>query len=137
MSLLHTTEEIRRLLESSKRIAVVGLSPKPYRDSNSVSQYLLESGYEVIPVNPTVHVPIFGLEVYPDLASVPGKIDIVLVFRRSDFVPEIVDAAIAKAAKVVWMQSGIVNIGAAQKASDAGLDVVMNDCIRTEHMFLM
>ncbi len=125
--------EIKEILTKYKKIAIVGVSDKPDRDSYIVAEYLLNHGYEIIPVNPNID-SLFGLKAYPDLLSVPGEIEIVDIFRRPEFVEEIVDQAIQKKAKVVWMQLGVINEKAAQKALKAGLKVVMNKCIKVEHM---
>ena len=124
--------KIRQILEESKTVAVVGLSPKPERDSYEVAHYLQNAGYKIIPVNPMAE-EILGEKVCADLASIPQKIDIVDIFRRSEHVGPIVDEAIAIGAKTVWMQLGVVNEEAAQKASAAGLNVVMDLCILREH----
>jgi predicted CoA-binding protein len=124
--------KIRQILEESKTVAVVGLSPKPERDSNEVAHYLQTAGYTIIPVNPTAE-EILGEKVYPDLTSIPQKIDIVDIFRRSEHVGPIVDDAIKIGAKTVWMQLGVINEEAAQKASAAGLNIVMDLCILREH----
>jgi len=113
-------------------VAVVGLSHDPTRASHEVAKYLLDHGYEVMPVNPN-HQQILGLKCYPDLRSIPGPVDIVDVFQRSERVPGFVDDAIAIGAKTIWMQLGVTHAGAAQKARDAGLEVVMDRCIKTEH----
>jgi len=110
----------------------VGLSHDPTRASHEVAKYLLDHGYEVIPVNPN-HQQILGLKCHPDLRSIPGPVDIVDVFQRSERVPGLVDDAIAIGAKTIWMQLGVTHAGAAQKARDAGLEVVMDRCIKTEH----
>ena len=123
---------LRRILTDYKRIAVVGLSADTSRPSHSVSKYLLEHGFEVIPVNPKYDA-VLGQTCYPDLASIPTPVDIVDVFQRAERVPPFVDQAIAIGAKVVWMQLGIVHEEAAQKARDAGLEVVMDRCIKIEH----
>ncbi len=124
--------KLREILVESRTIAVVGLSPKPERDSHEVAHYLQQAGYRIIPVNPTAK-EILGEKVYPDLASIPEKIDIVDIFRRSEHVPPIVDEAIRVGAKTVWMQLGVVNEEAAKKAADAGLNVVMDRCTLREH----
>jgi hypothetical protein len=126
---------IEQLLKESKVVAVVGLSPNPARDSNRIARYLKAQGYRVIPVNPNAE-EVLGERCYPSLAAVPEKIDLVDIFRRSEDVPPIVDDAIAAGAKVVWMQLGIVHQEAAQKAADAGLDVVMDKCTMVEHRLL-
>ncbi|MSQ13823.1 MAG: CoA-binding protein [Dehalococcoidia bacterium] len=123
---------IEQLLKESKVVAVIGLSPNPARDSNRVAQYLKAQGYRVIPVNPNAE-EVLGERCYPSLADVPVKIDLVDIFRRSEDVPPIVDEAIAAGAKVIWMQLGIVHKEAAQKAADAGLDVIMDKCTMVEH----
>lgn len=120
------------ILRRYRTIAVVGLSNDPRRDSHSVSQYMQAAGYRVIPVNPG-ETEVLGEKAYPDLAAVPEPVEIVDIFRRPEYVPAIVDQAIAIGAKVIWMQQGIVNEAAAAKARAAGLEVVMNSCIRTVH----
>jgi hypothetical protein len=125
-------ETIDRILSESHIIAVVGLSEKPDRPSNRVATYLQEHGYHVIPVNPAL-TRALGEQAYPDLAAVPGPIDVVDIFRRSEDVPPIVEAAVARGVKAVWMQEGVVNDAAAARARSAGLLVVMNRCIKKEH----
>lgn len=127
-----TSEEIAALLRSSKTIAVIGLSPKPERPSHSVSAYMQAHGYKILPVNPG-QTEILGEKVYKSLLEVPGRVDIVDIFREPSAVPEIVDQAIAIKAKSIWMQEGIVHNAAAEKARAAGLVVVMNKCIYKEH----
>jgi predicted CoA-binding protein len=122
---------LRQILTDYKRVAIVGLSDDWSRPSNFVGKYLLEHGFEVIPVNPK-YDEILGQKCYPDLVSIPTPVDIVDLFRRVDHVPPLVDDAISIGAKVVWMQLGIVHDEAAQKARDAGLQVVMNRCIKIE-----
>lgn len=129
-------DEIRQILTDSKTIAVVGLSPKPERDSYGVAQYLQQAGYRIIPVNPTAD-EILGEKVYPDLASIPDKVDMVDIFRRSEHVGPIVDETIGIGAKTVWMQLGVVNKEAARRATDAGLEVVMDLCTMREHRRLL
>lgn len=125
---------IETMLSSARTIAVVGLSDNPTRDSHSVGRYLQANGYRVIPVNPAVD-EVLGERAYPDLASIPDdvEIDIVDVFRRPEHVPEIVDAAIARGARAVWMQLGVHHRDAAERARKAGLTVVENRCIKVEH----
>jgi len=127
-----TSDEIRSILECARRIAVVGHSDDPARDSYRVGRYLAEHGYEVFPVNPNARSTA-ALKFYPDLASVPGPIDIVDIFRRPEAIPEAVDQAIRAGAKVVWMQLGLAHNAAAGKARAAGLKVVMDRCIMQEH----
>jgi predicted CoA-binding protein len=127
-----TGAEIAQILKSAKTIAVIGASLKPERPSHWISKYLKEHGYKVIPVNPG-HTEILGDKCYKSLSEVPGPVDIVDIFREPGAVPAIVDEAIAKKAKVVWMQEGIVHNAAAEKARRAGLLVVQNKCIYQEH----
>lgn len=133
---MNEPETIKRILRESKTIAVIGLSDKPERYSYRVSSYMKSQGYKVIPVNPNIS-RWQGEKSYPDLKSVPGPIDVVDIFRRSEFVPGIVDEAISARAKAVWMQVGVVNENAAEKAENAGLLVVMNRCMHVEHMKFM
>ena len=124
--------KLAALLTTARRIAVVGLSPKPGRPSHQVAAYLLAAGYEVIPVNPG-HDRLLGLTAYPDLRLVPGRVDIVDIFRRAEEVPAIVEEAIAIGAGAVWMQLGIVHEQAAARARAAGLTVVMDRCLMVDH----
>lgn len=126
-----SAQEIVDILVNSKRIAVVGMSSKPDRASNGVSRYLMNRGYEVIPVNP-VETEIFGLKSYASLQEVPGKIDIVDVFRRSDQTDPIIDEAISVGAKVLWLQEGVINETGAVRAQKAGLKVIQDLCIAKE-----
>jgi len=118
---------ISEVLHSSRTIAVVGLSSKRFRPSHGVAEYLQRAGYRIIPVNPQ-ETRILGEPCYPDLDAVPGRIDIVDIFRRSEFVPEIVEAAIRKGAKVVWMQEGVIHGAAARRGEEAGLTVLLEHC---------
>lgn len=127
---------VEKILERSKTVAVVGLSPRPHRDSHEVARYLQDQGYRIIPVNPRAE-EVLGEKCYPSLRSVPDKVDVVDIFRRSEDVPPIVDEAIDIGASAVWMQLGIVNEEAAAKAEDAGLSVVMDRCILVEHKRLV
>ncbi|MGI8642839.1 MAG: CoA-binding protein [Thermomicrobiales bacterium] len=123
-----------RILTENRRIAMVGLSADPMRPSHFAAIYMLAEGYEVFPVNPRyVGGEILGQRVYAALADVPGPVDMVDVFRKPDALPGIADEAIAIGAKVLWMQLGIENEDAAAKARAAGLDVVMNRCVKIEH----
>lgn len=124
---------IRNILQRAKRIAVVGLSPKQDRPSYRVAEYLMVHDYEIVPVNPNC-AEVFGKKCYKNLADVPGEIDVVDIFRRSEDVMPVVEEAINVKAKAVWMQEGVVNEEAARKAKDAGLDVVMDRCMLKEHM---
>jgi predicted CoA-binding protein len=127
---------IRRILRDAKTIAVVGLSPKPHRPSHQVARYLMAAGYTVIPVNPG-HDTILDLPCYPNLKAVPVPVDMVDIFRRSEFVPPIVEDAIAIGARFIWMQEGIMNREAAAKAKAAGLAVIMDRCAMVDHMNLL
>jgi predicted CoA-binding protein len=134
---LHPSDQqVKDLLQKAHTIAVVGLSSSRIRASYGVSQYMQSAGYRIIPVNPNEQ-EVLGEKSYARLEDVPEKIDVVDVFRRSEFVPEIVDAAIRVGARAIWMQDGVVNETAAQRARDAGLFVVMDDCILREHRRLM
>ena len=124
--------QIAAILREAHTVAVVGLSGKRFRPSYGVSEYMQRSGYRIIPVNPR-ESEVLGETCYPDLESIPEPIDIVDIFRRSEFVPEIVDAAIRKGAKVIWMQEGVIHEDAARRAMEAGLTVVMDRCILKEH----
>jgi predicted CoA-binding protein len=121
---------------NAKTVASVGISGNPNKVSNSIGMFLQDHGYHLIPVNPTSD-KILGHKSYPDLSSVPEKIDVVQIFRRSEDVPPVVDEAIKVGAKVVWMQEGIVNEEAAQKAREAGLQVVMDACMRATYQQLI
>lgn len=130
---LHPSDQqIKELLQKAHTIAVVGLSSSRFRASYGVSQYMQSAGYRIIPVNPN-EKEVLGEKSYARLEDIPEKIDLVDVFRRPEFVPEIVDAAIRVGARAIWMQEGVVNEAAAQRARDAGLFVVMDSCILKEH----
>jgi predicted CoA-binding protein len=132
MSTLSKSDPIFDLLQRSKTIAVVGLSNSPLRPSHGVSAYMQTHGYRIIPVNPTIQVSL-GEKSYASLLDVPGKIDIVNIFRRSEFVEEIVDQAIQLKVPAIWMQEGVVHEKAAEKARKAGILVIMDSCILQEH----
>ncbi|MGA2040774.1 MAG: CoA-binding protein [Bryobacteraceae bacterium] len=123
---------IADILGSARTIAVVGLSAKRSRPSHGVAEYLQRAGYRVIPVNPNV-TEVLGEKSYASLDDVPGPVDIVDIFRRPEHVPAIVEAAIRKGAKAIWMQEGVVHEDAARRAESAGLAVVMDRCILKEH----
>jgi predicted CoA-binding protein len=125
---------LRRLLDDSRRIAVVGISAEWHRPSYFVGKYLLEHGYTMIPVNPKYR-EVLGQPCYPSLtaARAAGAIDIVDCFRKAEDIGPLAEEAIAIGAKVLWMQLGVVNHAAAEKARDAGLDVVMDRCVKIEH----
>jgi len=127
---------MKDILLSAKTVASVGLSSNQQKESYGIASYLKEHGYQVIPVNPTAN-EILGEKAYPDLASIPEKVDVVQVFRKPEDVPPVVDEAIKIGAKAVWMQEGIVHEEAAQKARDAGLQVVMDACMRGTHRRLV
>ena len=129
-------QQIRDLLRSAHTIAVVGLSSSRFRASYGVSQYMQSAGYRIIPVNPNER-EVLGERAYARLEDLPEKIDVVDVFRRSEFVPEIVDAAIRVGARAIWMQEGVRDEAAAQRAREAGLFVVMDTCILKEHRRLV
>ncbi len=120
------------LLKHAKTIAVVGLSSRRTRPSYGVSEYMQSAGYRIIPVNPN-ESEVLGEKAYPTLDDVPDHIDIVDIFRRSEFVPDVVEAAIRIGARGVWMQEGVVHEDAAKLARAAGLEVVMDHCILKEH----
>jgi predicted CoA-binding protein len=125
-------QTLRRILTTCKRIAMVGLSANWYRPSNFAAKYLLDHGYTVIPVNPA-YGEVLGQKCYPALPVVPGAVDVVDIFQRADKVPPLVEQAIQIGAKVVWMQLGVVNEEAAERARRAGLEVVMNRCMKIEY----
>ena len=125
-------DEIRTLLTKARTVAVVGLSSDPLRPSFGVSEYMQQKGYRIIPVNPNEQM-VLGEKAYNDLAAVPEKIDLVDVFRRPEFVLEIVDEVIRLRIPAVWLQEGVVHQAAAKKARDAGVFVVMDKCILKEH----
>jgi len=124
---------IKEILETYQTIAVVGLSSHTWRASFGVSRFMQNVGYRVIPVNPN-EIEVLGEKAYATLDEVPEPIQIVDIFRRSEFVPDIVEAAIRCGAKVIWMQEGVVHERAAERARQAGMDVVMDRCILKEHM---
>jgi len=128
-------QKMRDILTSARTIASVGLSSNQEKPSYSVAAYLKEQGYRVIPVNPTA-TEILGEKVYASLSDIPDKVDVVQVFRKPEDVPPVVDEAIKIGAKIVWMQEGVVNYEAAQKAEEAGLQVVMDACMRATHQRL-
>ena len=131
---MNDSNTIREILKL-KTIAVVGMSPKQERPSHYVAMYLKENGYTIYPVNPG-HDKIAGMDCYPDLESIPDSIDVVDIFRRSEFAPLIVDSTIAIGAKAVWMQDTVIHEEAGKKAEEAGLLVVMNDCMLRQHQKL-
>lgn len=125
-------DTIDRIFDRARTIAVVGLSPNPHRPSHGVARYLQRAGYRIIPVNPNV-VEVLGERAYPTLRDIREHVDVVDVFRRSAFAGPIVDDAIAIQARAVWLQDGVIDKAAAERARAAGLDVVMDDCMMRRH----
>lgn len=123
---------LKNILDASHVIAVVGLSADPQKVSHRVAAYLKDHGYRIIPVNPSVE-EVLGEKSYPDLQSIPEKVDVVEVFRRPEYLPEVADEAISIGAKVLWMQTGIKSEDAAEKARAAGLTVVQDACMMERH----
>ena len=130
------TANIPEILKTSRVIAVVGLSASPARASNGVSAYMQRAGYRIIPVNPN-ETQVLGEKAYARLEDVPEPVDIVNVFRRPEFVPEIAESAIAIGAKTLWLQEGVIHTQAAERARAAGLNVVMDRCLLKEHRKLI
>ena len=126
------SEEIKQILKNSKKIAIVGLSPKEERDSHRVAKYLIEEGYKIVPVNPG-QKEILGETCFKTLKDIPFKVDLVDLFLNPERVPPVVDQAIEIGAPVLWMQIGVIHNEAAQKAREAGLAVVMDRCMMREH----
>ena len=128
----HSASDIRKILEQ-KNIAVVGMSKNEGKPAHFVPKYLIERGYNVVPVNPTI-TEVLGRKSYPSIADIPDDVDVVDIFRRSEDVPPVVNDAInKKGIKVIWMQSGIYNEEAERKAKENGIDVVFNRCMMVEH----
>lgn len=125
-------DDIESILKTYKNVAVVGISAKSYRPSFGVASFLKLKGYQIYPVNPGLET-VLGEKCYPTLLDVPEPVEIVDIFRRPEYVDEIVDQAIQIGAKVVWMQLGVINENAARKALDAGMAVVMDRCMKIEH----
>ncbi len=125
-------ENIPEILKKYRNIAVVGLSDKPFRDSYIVASFMKSHGYRIFPVNPTLN-EVLGEKAYPSLLDIPEPVELVDIFRRPEFVDEIVEQAIQIGAKAVWMQLGVVNEAAARKALEAGLEVVMDRCWKIEY----
>ena len=124
--------DIKNILQEAKTIAIVGASQKPWRDSNSIMQFLIDMGYTVFPVNPA-YTEVLGVPCHASIKDIPEPVDIVDIFRNSEFVIPIVHDAIAARAKTIWMQLGVVNETAAKLAHDAGLSVIMDKCIAVEY----
>ena len=129
--------EIRDVLQHSHTIAIVGLSDRPARDSFAVARFLQRNGYRVLPVNPNLTGRVLGEQPYANLRDISEHVDIVNIFRRPEFVPGIVEDAIAIGADVVWTQLGIVNMAAVKRAQQAGIGVVQDRCMAIEHRRLM
>ena len=129
-------ETLRLALLSARTVAIVGLSDRTSRPSYGVASYLQSQGYRIIPVNPNVH-EVLGEQAYPDLISVQDPVDMVNIFRRSDKVAPTVDEAITKGVQIIWMQVGVVDEEAAQRAIDAGITVIMDRCAMVEHRRLV
>ena len=132
MPIVDDVAGLRRILARSRTLAVVGLSAQWYRPSYFAAKYMQDHGYRIIPVNPH-YDDVLGQRCYASLRDIPEPVDLVDCFRKADEIPAIADDAIAIGAKVLWMQLGIENAQAAKRASDAGLDVVMNRCVKIEH----
>jgi predicted CoA-binding protein len=132
-----SAEEIRSLLGGSRTVAVVGLSDKPYRTSYSIARALQDFGFKVFPVNPNLHGPVLGEEPYASVEEIGAAVDIVNVFRRSEKVMPTARDAVAAGAKVLWMQSGVINEEAAAYAKEHGLTVVMDRCIMVDYTSLV
>lgn len=129
---LRMADAVTTILERYKTLAVVGLSSKPSRPSCGVAAYMKAHGYDIIPVNPN-ETSVLGEKAYASLGDVPGCLEVVVIFRRPEYVPEIVESAIRKGAKVIWMQEGVTSELAAQRARQAGLEVIQDRCILKEH----
>jgi predicted CoA-binding protein len=129
-------DHLKDILNATKSIAVVGISDRKNAPAHSVPVYLQKQGYQIFPVNPK-YEHVLGEKAYPNLLAVGESVDVVLVFRRSEFVPEIIQQAIEIGVKVVWMQEGIVNLDAAEAAKDAGMEVIMDTCMRATHQRLL
>ena len=129
--------QIKSILEESRNIAVVGLSESPYRTSHAIARAMQSAGYRIFPVNPNLTGPVLGEEPYATVEEIPERVDIVDVFRRSEKVAPVARDAVAAGAKVLWMQSGVINAEAARYAEEHGLTVVMDRCIKVDHAMLV
>ena len=134
--ILTKDQDIKQLLKTAKTIAVVGLSPDPERPSYEVANYLQSKGYKIIPVRPGIK-EILGEKAYASLTEIPESVDLVDIFRKTEFIPEVVDEAIRIKTKAVWMQLGLSHPQAAQKAVSAGISAIENRCILIEHKRLL
>ena len=130
-------EEIRRLLSGARTVAVVGLSDRPHRTSHAIARALQGFGFRILPVNPNLDGPVLGEEPYSRVQEIPDGVDIVDVFRRGETVFPVAEDAVAAGAKVLWMQSGVVNEPAAAYASEHGLAVIMDRCIKVDYAYLV
>jgi len=133
---INNDNELKQILETIRTVASVGVSSKEEKPSFGIFYYLMQHGYQMIPVNPTA-AEILGLKTFPDLVAIPQKVDVVQVFRKPEDVPSVVEDAIRIGAKIVWMQKGIVNEDAARVAEASGLKVVMNRCMMETHQRLL
>ena len=129
--------EIRRILEESRNVAVVGLSESPYRTSHAIASAIQRAGYRIFPVNPNLTGPVLGEEPYARVQEIQEPVDIVDVFRRSEKVMPVAEDAVAAGAKVLWMQSGVINEEAAEYVEEHGLTVIMDRCIKVDHAMLV
>ncbi len=132
-----SAEEIRALLERARTIAVVGLSDRPHRTSHSIARALQDFGFRIFPVNPNLTGPVLGERPYERLVDIPTPVDVVDVFRRSGKVMPVAEDAVAAGAKVLWLQSGVINEEAAAYATEHGLTVVMDRCVKVDHASLV
>ena len=130
-------EEIRDLLSGARTVAVVGLSERPHRTSHAIARALRGFGFRIFPVNPNLDGPVLGEEPYSRVREIPAPVDVVDVFRRGETVMPVAEDAVAAGAKVLWMQSGVVNEGAAAYAREHGLTVVMDRCIKVDYSYLI
>jgi predicted CoA-binding protein len=128
-----TDAKERELLRQAQTIAVVGMSDDPYRSSYSIAEFLQQRGYRIVPVNPYLSGPVLGETPYKQLSDIPIPIDIVAIFRRPEFVPEVVEQALAIGAKAIWMQPGAGNMAAAQRVQAAGVPVLVERCIAVDY----
>ena len=130
-------QEMRDLLNRARTVAVVGLSDRPYRTSHAIAAALQGYGYKIFPVNPNLKGPVLGEEPYGSVADIPTTVDIVDVFRRSEMVMPVATDAVAAGAKVLWLQSGVIDDEAAAYATERGLTVVMDRCIKVDYASLV
>lgn len=129
--------EIKRILQESRNVAVVGLSENPYRTSHAIASALQRFGYRIFPVNPNLTEPVLGEEPYASVEEIPVPVDIVDVFRRGELTPPVARDAVAAGAKILWLQLGVVNEEAARYAEEHGLTVVMDRCLKVDHALLV